>query len=140
MTATFDQANNEILALFKTAWDTTGFIALYENLEGAKPITQVAHAKVTVRYGKGGQVSLANGAGNKRFERNGILTVQIFIPNGQGLSQGYTLGKTVTDAFEGKSTSPGNVWFRNVHLKPIGPDGEWYQLNAIVEFLYDEVK
>ena len=139
MTATFAQANDDILALFKTAWDTTGLLALYENIEGAKPTAQAAWARLTVRHGPSAQASLSGGTGVKRWERQGIITVQIFIPNGQGLSQGYSLGKIVADAFEGKATSL-QVWFRNVRLNEIGPSGEWYQFNAIIEFTYDEIK
>ena len=139
MSATFDAANNEILAFFKTAWDTTGLIALYENIEGEKPPAQVAWARVTIRHGAGRQSSLSGGNGTSRFDRDGILTVQIFIANGQGLSQGYILGKVVTDAFEGKATAS-QVWFRNVIVKEIGPSDEWFQFNVTIEFTYDEIK
>lgn len=139
MTATFAQANDDILTLFKTAWDTTGHLALYENIEGAKPKAQSPWARLTVRHGPSAQASLAGGTGARRWERQGIITVQIFIPNGQGLSEGYSLGKIVADAFEGKA-SPLQVWFRNVRVNEIGPSGEWYQFNAIIEFTYDEIK
>jgi hypothetical protein len=139
MTATFDQANNDILDFFKAAWDPTGHIALYENVKGAKPTAQNPYAKLFVRHGPSNQASLSGALGTSRFERQGIITVQIFIPNGQGLSEGYTLGKVVADAFEGKAT-PLQVWFRNVKLNEVGPSGEWYQFNATMEFNYDEVK
>lgn len=139
MTATFDVANNEILEFFKTAWDTTGFLALYENVEGAKPTTQDPWARAVIRNGEPGPTSLSGALGKQRFERTGLLMVQIFIPNGEGLSRGYTLGKIVVDAFEGKAT-PSQVWFRNARVNEIGPSDEWYQFNALVDFQYDEIK
>ena len=140
MSATYDTANDEILAFFKTAWDTTGLLALYENVAGTKPPTQAAWARVTVRHGPGGQTALTGSLGTNRFDRTGLVTVQIFIPNGQGLSQGYSLGKVVTDAFEGKSTASA-VWFRNVTPpNEIGASGEWFQLNVTIGFEYDEIK
>lgn len=139
MTATFDQANNEILAFFKTAWDTTGHLALYENVEGAKPTAQDPWARTVLRNGEPGPTSLTGALGTHRFERTGILMVQIFIPNGEGLSRGYALGKIVVDAFEGKATAS-QVWFRNARVNEVGPSGEWYQFNALVDFRYDEIK
>ncbi len=139
MSATFDVANDEILAFFKTAWDGTGLLALYQNVAGAKPTAQLAWARVTLQHGPGGQTALTGATGKNRFDRTGILTVQIFIPNGQGLSQGFILGKIMADAFEGKATAS-QVWFRNVIVTPIGPSDEWFQLNVTVEFSYDEIK
>ncbi len=139
MTATFTQANSEILTLFKAAWDATGHPALYENVKGAPPTTQIPWARVSVRHGPSGPTSLSGGLGTQRFERTGLLTVQIFIPNGEGLSTGYNLGKIVADAFEGVA-SPLQVWFRNVRVNEIGSDGEWFQFNVLVDFAYDEIK
>lgn len=140
MTATFNQANNEILTFFKDAWDPTGHLALYENVKGEKPSAQEPWARLTVRHGPSRQASLSGALGTSRYERSGILTVQIFIPNGEGgLSLGYSLGKVIADAFEGKAT-PNQVWFRNVTINEIGPSDEWFQLNATAEFTYDEVK
>lgn len=139
MSADFDTANDEILTLFKTAWDTTGHPALYENLAGEPPTTPVPWARISLRHGTGGQTALSGADGTRRYDRIGILTVQIFIANGKGLSEGYTLGKIVVDAFEGKTT-PSQVWFRDVVNKEIGPDGEWFQFNVTAEFVYDEIK
>lgn len=139
MSATFETANDEILAFFATVWALTGLTALYENVEGAKPTSQEAWARVSLRHGPSGQGSLSGAHSTIRYNRTGILTVQIFIPNGQGLSRGYELGKIVVDAFEGKATNS-QVWFRNAHVNEIGPSDEWFQLNVTVEFLYDEIK
>jgi hypothetical protein len=139
MTATFDQANNDILAFFKTAWDTTGLLAVYENVKGAKPTAQAAWARLTVRHGPSAQASLSGATGTSRYERSGILTAQIFIPNGEGLALGYSLAKTVIDAFEGKAT-PRQVWFRNATVNEVGPSEEWFQMNVTIGFTYDEVK
>ena len=139
MPATFATANDEILGFFKTAWDTTGHPALYENVAGAPPTTQTPWARATVRFGAGGDASLADSGGKQRFTRNGLLTIQIFIPNGEGLSLGYTLSKIVADAFEGKATAS-HVWFRKISATPVGPSAEWYMFNVLIEFTFDEVK
>ena len=139
MTATFDQANGEILTIFKDAWDPTGHLALYENVQGDRPTAQSPYARISVRHGPPGPTSLTGSLGTHRFERTGLLTVQIFIPNGQGLSLGYVLGKIVADAFEGVA-SPLQVWFRNIRVNEVGPSDEWFQFNVLVDFTYDEIK
>jgi len=140
MSATVDQANSDILTVFKTAWDTTGLTALYENTAGERPSGQVSWARVSVRHGDANQDAVSGGVSNRRYERSGILTVQIFIPNGEGgLSAGYALGKVLTDAFEGIAT-PRQVWFRNVRVNEVGPDDEWFQFNFLADFTYTEVR
>lgn len=139
MTATQETASDEMLAFFKTAWDTTSLIAVYENVKGAVPTTQVAWARPVIRHGAGGIQSLTGGLSTTNYERTGLMVVSIFIPNGNGLSLGRSLSKTVADAFEGKSTASG-VWFRNIRVVEVGPDNEWYQFNVVIEFIYDEVK
>ncbi len=143
MTATFATANNEILATFKAAWDTTGYPVAYENVKGASATPPAGSsdpwARVTLRHTFGEQASLSGSGGTRRWRRDGLLTVQIFIPIGEGLSEGYSLAKTVVDAFEGIATTSA-VWFRNVRVNEIGNDGEWYQVNVLVDFTYDEIK
>ena len=140
MTGTLNQANIDILTLFKTAWDTTGFIALYENVAGEPPATPSPWARITLRHSGGGQGSLSGALGTKRWDRNGVLIVQVFVPNGEGLSQAYSLAKIVLDAYEGVSSPLRGVWFRNARINEVGPDGEWFQVNALIDFTYDEIK
>lgn len=139
MTATYQQAKDEILGQFKTAWDATGHEARYENTAGDPPTTVAPWARVSLRHFGGEQASLAGDSGTRRWERTGIVTVQIFVPTGEGLSEAYDLAKIVADAYEGQATAS-QVWFRNVRVNEVGPDGSWFQVNVIAEFIYDEVK
>ncbi len=140
MSGTYNEGNIDILTLFKTAWDTTGFTALYPNVPGEPPKAQVPWARVTLQHTGGGQGSLSGALGTKKWDRNGVLIVQVFVPNGEGLSQAYSLAKIVTDAYEGVSSPLRGVWFRNARINEVGPDGEWFQVNALVDFMYDEIK
>lgn len=139
MTATFQVAKDEILGVFKTAWDTTGHIALYENVAGAVPPTVAPWARVSLRHLSGRQASLAGGSGKRRYDRDGLITVQIFVPSGEGLLEAYNLAKIVADAFEGAATAS-QVWFRDVRINEVGPDGSWFQVNVVAGFTYDEIK
>lgn len=141
--ASIEQAANEILSVFKTAWDTTGFNAVYENVREhgthAIPATQVPWARVRLVHADGGAASLSGALATKRYRRDGFLTVQVFVPSGEGLSRARQLAKIVMDAYDGAST-PGGAWFRNARLNEVGPDGNWFQVNVLVDFTYDEIK
>lgn len=139
MTATYNEAKDQILALFKTAWDTTGYGVVYPNKEGDKPNDAVPWARVDIEHFDGGDASLSGVDGTKRYERDGVFTAQIFVPSGEGLSEAYTLANTVSTAFEGKTTA-GGVWFRDVRIREVGPTESWFQLNVKATFNYDEVK
>ncbi len=139
MAATQEAATDEILSLFKGVWDSTSLIAVYENVKGAVPTAQAAWARPVVRHGPPGPQSLTGANATQLFSRKGVFTVSLFIPNGHGLTLGYTLGKSILDAYDGKKTSSG-VWFRNGMNAEVGPSGEWYMFNVSVEFEYDETK
>jgi hypothetical protein len=70
------------------------------------------------------------------------VIVQVFAPltAGEGLTQAEALAIIARDAFEGKTAGAGQVWFRNVAINEIGPDGPWFQINVSADFLYDETK
>lgn len=143
---TFAEARDEIHTLFKTAWDagveTAGQAVLYADSKTQVPKTDDADsnpdlwARITVAHTGGFQATLG---GNKCFARFGLVTVQVFTALGTGLSIGDNVYKIVVDSYEGKTT-PGGVWFRNVSVNEIGPEGEWYQTNIIAEFEYEEQK
>jgi len=139
MTATYAQAVDDILGVFKAAWDPTSHTALYTNVKGEVPSGEDPWARVNLQHTGGNQASLTGGLGTTRWARMGFLAVQIFVPIGEGLSEAHALAKIISDAFEGASTANG-VWFRNVRVNEVGPDGDWYQVNVVVDFEYDEVK
>lgn len=136
---TYKQARREILSKFKTAWDTTSYEAFYDDVKKQRSSSSSPWAVVTLRHTAGRQSTLSSDVGNRRFSRTGTLTVQIFTSAGKGLQESYDLAKVVSDAFEGSYT-PGGVWFRNLTLREVGRDGEFFQVNVITEFTYDEIK
>ena len=142
MTATFEQAYDEVLTTFKTAWDVPGHPVDYPNVTPTLTVPPAGDsspwARVTIT-GLPPSARSLTGLSTARYTRNGLLIVQIFVPLGEGLAEAYNLSKIVADAFEGVHT-PRQVWFRNVRVQEIGPDGEWFQTNVLVDFTYDEVK
>lgn len=134
MSLTVEQARDEMSALFNTAWSPR--VVLWDGVPGNdKPTTRVSWARFAIRHSDGGSASISR----NHFRRYGTIIIQLFSPVGDGLSALDPLTKIALDAYEGQSTA-GGAWFRNVRSKEIGPDGDWYQVNVLVDFEYDEVK
>lgn len=142
MSATFLEATDDIKKIITDAWKLANptFPMVYDDLgEPQIPKTEKPWCRVTIRHNRGEQETLVNSLGNRLFKRDGLVTVQIFTPRGQGLTRSYELAKVAADAFEGKAT-PKGVWFRSVRLREVGPDANWYQVNIIADFEYNEAK
>lgn len=138
MTATLDQANDDILAVLKTAWDAVGHPMQWPNVAFEKPSAPSPWARATVHFAPGPQ-SLTGGLGTTRYERRGLLTVQIFTAPGEGTSSASMLAETLMTAYEGAST-PNGVWFRNARADHVGPSEGWWQTNFRVDFVFEEVR
>lgn len=144
MSLTRVQAIDEMLAIFKAVWDTTSYAnrVKYDNVSHStlpNPTEQTPWVRVSVRHGSSEQATLSGPVGTRRFRREGILTAQLFIPIGVGLSAGVDYAKIIQDAFEGV-TSVGGVIFRGVRTNEIGESGDFFQINILTDFEYDEVK
>lgn len=138
MTATFRQAQQDMMALVNQVGVNHSVKMVYENTKDYAPTGNAPWAKVEIRHLDGGQASLANHAGIRRWRRSGVLWIQLRVPIGGGLAQGYELGQYFVDAIQ-KTSTDHCVWFRNVRLNEVGPDGAWYQMNVLANFEYDQV-
>lgn len=142
MSATFLEAIDDMFEVVRAAWDTTVWPEeniMWPDMGNEIPATPDPWIRVRTVFGSGGQATLANHEGRRRFRRDGTIIIQLFTPSGEGLSRAWELGKVLVDALEGTAT-PRGVWFRNTRPNDIGPDGDWYQINVLADFEYDEVK
>lgn len=137
---TYKQAIDDISALFKTVWDTTGHEVFWESVREQREGDETSWASFVIRHGAGNQTSLG-GQGGRTFERTGLIMIAIYVHTGKGLSESYTLAKLAADAYEGKA-SPNGVWFRNVRINEIGKErsATFHQINVLVDFEYTQVK
>lgn len=137
------QARDEILTFFKVAWEadaeSVNVPIYYWDVKKDGPTQGSPFARITVRHLNGVQATLADQVGNRKFERNGVITVQVFTPFGGGLVKNDALAKVASDAFEGKATQ-NQIWFRDVTINEIGQDEAWFQTNVTANFTYDEQK
>lgn len=144
MTATLTQARDEMLAVFRESWladpASAQLPVLYPDTKSVPPTTGKGWVRVMVQHGSGGQATLSNAAGRRRFRHTGIVFVQIFTDRGDGMVLADQLASVAKNAFEGVTTDPGRVTFYRVRVREVGPDGQWFQTNVLADFEYDEVK
>ena len=131
---TLAEARESIYEAFKVGW--SGETPFYYDNEIAK-MDDDPWVRLVVRHNKGDQETLG-AVGNRKFERGGLVIVQVFVPLDLALARADELASLVQDIFEGKTIE--NVRFHGVLTREIGPDTKWYQLNVEAPFYYNETK
>jgi hypothetical protein len=76
--------------------------------------------------------------GNRRYERRGLVLIQLYAAVNRGLLRLDELANTALGLFEGKTID--QVFFYDARPQEAPKEGQWARLNVIVEFTYDEIK
>lgn len=137
------QAIDECAALFRDA-AVAAFPTAQLRWTGVEdnnpPATDASWFRWTMQHTGGEQGSLSCEHGERRWRRNGLIIVQCFAPLDKGgITLAQRMAESVRDAYQGTAT-PSGVWFRNATTQEIGFDVAWYQVNAIIQFTYDDVR
>lgn len=135
---TIQQAIDEMFGVFKTSWDTVGYPVAYPDKFFEIPADRTPWARINIQHVIGGQTTLSNSVGNRNFEREGFISIQIFTPVGNGLQLNYTLANMLLNAYE-KANSNYGVWYKNARIQEAGRDGDWQQSNVLIDFCYTEI-
>ena len=130
-----NDALDEMLGVFKAAWDTTGYTAAYSDQAGKPPTTEVPWARVTVRHDQGAQSSLANGIGAKKYTHGGTIFAELYEPMGDGGGQGLIHARLVLNAYR---QARGAVWYRNHRFRETEPEGAFTRFLCAIDFVYDD--
>lgn len=88
-----------------------------------------------------GQASLAGGNGKRKWQRDGLISIELNTPPNSGVTQAYELAEVVLKAYQGKRTA-GDAWFRNVRVVESSPQensGVWYKIYVFAEFTYEQI-
>ena len=137
------QAIDESAAIFKAAVDSL-FPAFEVRWTGKEaktpPSTTNSWFRWTMQHSDSRQASLSCEHGKRRWRRNGLIMVQCFgLLDKGGMTLAQRMAESARDAYQGSAT-PSGVWFRNATTQEVGPDSAWYNVNAIIQFTYDEVR
>ncbi len=131
----FNEARDEMLDLVDSLLDCD---ISWPDTANVIPSSEKAWARVTINHVTGNQASLGSFDSARRWDRSGILIIQLFTPMGDGNSMAYDLAQTLVDGLQLKRG--GCVTLRNVALNEVGPDGAFYQMNVTCTFSYDDIR
>lgn len=133
---TLQVARETIYQTFVTDWAaTTAFTFANENFD---PPVAASWVRVSVLHQTGNQETLG-GVGNRRFLREGIISIQVFSPLNGGLRNQDALIQTARQIFEGRSLT-GPIWCTDCNVFEVGPSDGYHQFNVETNFAYEETR
>jgi len=143
-----EQAQDEVLVMLLAYWNTesalvNNAVAVAVEFDGVDAQDSRPPTKPWARFSIQSTVSEPTGlggAGGVRYERSGIVSVQVFTPLVLGSKVlAVRLSSIARQALEGKCT-PGGVTFSKQKVTQVGHGDGWYQINVTHNYLYDEVR
>lgn len=135
MTST-QTARETIYQAFVDGWGATpAYTFANEHFE---PPADASWVRLTVLHQTASQETLGE-VGFRRFRRQGIISLQIFVPINDGLRDIDALMQTARAIFEGR-TLTGPIWCTDANAFEAGPSDGWYQFNIDIDFAYEETR
>lgn len=145
MILTMTQADEEMAALFRQAWEVTaGYPCLWPNSKAAGIDKEKIWAHWSVTYTGGRQLSFGP-VGRRKFEKTGSVVIVVFTPYGKGQSNARGIAEIALGAYEGKRT-PGGVVFRDVRIDTEGQGQTetgstgWWATAVVAPFNYETLR
>lgn len=138
MADTYEEARDVLSGFVKTTWDaaTSSAPLLFQNISGDRPEEPTLFGRLTIQFVTGSRADLAG----RRFRRTGLMTVQVFVPQGSGTEEAEQTAEALIEALEGVGPATlENVWLRDIGMREVGSDGTYYQVNVEAEFTFDRV-
>ncbi|MCH9665878.1 MAG: DUF4128 domain-containing protein [Gammaproteobacteria bacterium] len=129
-------ARREIYIGFRTLWGSTTPMA-YDNETFDGQINGEPWIRLSVRHTVSAQDSLGS-VGNRRYQREGNVFVQIFTASDSGTKRADELAQQARSILEGTRIS--TIRFNDVQITEIPSDGLWYNIVVEAAFRYDERK
>lgn len=126
------EATSAIYARWISLWTATPYT--FDN-EKFDPVSNKAWARVVTRQLVSAQETLGR-IGARRFRREGIIIIQIFVPPDTGTREARELAKAAADIYEGVSFS--SVDCTNAQIAEISDQPSWFQVNVEVDYAYEE--
>lgn len=132
------QAKDLLFVLIqKVATQNSVSKVIWDDLDDKVPAGQVSWARVTMRHADGGQSSLSNLNGVRRFTLTGTIFIQIFTPKNTAARQADTISDSFLDAL--RKFRDDNLWLRDIRKREVGRDGDFYAVTVLSTFSYDDI-
>lgn len=134
---TLNEAREDIFSKFVEAVPDGFTVALQNEDLATEKLEEWARCSV---FNTLFQQNTLGSKGKRRFERRGVMRVNIFVEGGKGTSRLDEVSTLVRDAYEGFTFEITSVTFFDVSVNEIGPSGKWYQYDVVGNFRYYETK
>lgn len=133
------QAKNAIMQLYVDAVASAHPVAL-PNQPFTPPVAGhgVVWTRIDVRLATGGQDSLG-AAGQRKFLRGGTVVVEVSTTNGDATNLNDDTAQAALVALDGVRVAA-DLWTDGGRVVTVGPDGEWYRQNAIINVQFEETR
>lgn len=132
---TLADARESIYQQFVTDWGANSAYT-FDN-EAFTPPVSGPWVRLVVRHAASEQTSLG-GVGNRKFDREGLVLIQVFGRLDRGTKTVDDLAELALAIYEGKSID--NIWFTSTVINEVGPLEGWYQINLDAQFTWTEKK
>lgn len=148
MTATITKAADDILTMFKSAWETSGaaseisagvYVPVYWPNVDVDGMTDTTEEWVRILFqnsGSGKHAGIGDGIG--LYTKRGAVWFQVFTVKGKGPDRANALAQQIVDSFEGK-TSPNGVVFYDTTINQSVDEG-WSMTRITIDYEFDEFK
>jgi len=131
------EAKNALIKEFQDSFGYSYEVAYENNPDFEKP-TDEPWVRFTVKNNVSVQRSFGKD-GFRKYERNGIISYQVFIPTGTGTYDGEIVCDHINSIFEGKRFEA--IYCESGYWTESGRDGtDWFQFNGRILFNFDEIK
>lgn len=143
---TVTEARDAMMGAVKAAWDagstTSSYKLYYQDDPDPKPPAASGGkpqpwGRASIRHAGGGQAGFA-GAGGRRFERVGVLAVEVLAPMEDGRIISDAMAQEMLSDLEVRSLS--GVDLTNVRLQDQGTRDAWSRVDLLADFTYTEVR
>ena len=130
------QAVTAMQSFFNTGWAGATPIRWGAD-DPSEPANGINWVRFGIRHNDGLQSTMGS-PGSNRFRHIGIITAQVFTPEGSYGVDARALASDMLELYQGKEDS--GIYYYNVRADEVGNDGfGWYQINVVIEFRYDNI-
>lgn len=132
----YKTARHAMQGYFNTGWASATPI-VWGNDSTYEPEEGTSWVRFNITHSAGFQSTMGDPS-NNRFERQGIITVQIFSPQGEYGETASDLATNALKLYEG--TVDNGIYYFDAYANDIGNDGNgWHQVNVLTSFRYNEI-
>lgn len=139
---TLPEAVEAMVGRFAAQWALTAYSAVPYTVDGEtafRPPSSGSYVRLATRHYGAHQETLG-APGNRKFYRSGALFVDVFADHGKAPGSGLKLADAIRNIFEGVAIPGTTVYFKDVIVRELGPEGRWYRVQVEVRFYYEELK